>query len=142
MRAIGVKETAAVGPQVFDELQRRHRPLWNDLLCHLDRLGDGVATRVGDRIAIAVRSGLLIAGRLHQRYDLVGLDVRGHTLPDEQQPAQEREGSSTQRVARVRSTQKLPRPVVRSRARPRMNAMPTASPAAPARKFCTARPTI
>ncbi len=50
-------------------------------------------------------------------------------------------GSSTQSVARVTSTQKLPSKAVRSRARPRMNAMPTARPAAPARKFWAVRPT-
>jgi hypothetical protein len=50
-------------------------------------------------------------------------------------------GSSTQSSARVTSTQKLPSSGVRCRARPRMNAMPAARPAAPARKFWDVRPT-
>ena len=50
-------------------------------------------------------------------------------------------GSRTQSSARTRSTQKLPSVADRSRANPRMNATPTASPAAPARKFCDASPT-
>ena len=43
-------------------------------------------------MATAVSARLLKAGRLDQRYDLVGLDVRRYALPDEQQPAQQREG--------------------------------------------------
>ena len=50
-------------------------------------------------------------------------------------------GSRTQSRARTRSTQKLPRNLVRSRASPRMKAIPTASPAAPARKFWATSPT-
>ena len=42
MCPIGVKEAAAIGAQVLDELQRGHRPLRNDLLRHLDRVHDGL----------------------------------------------------------------------------------------------------
>ena len=92
MRPIGVKEAAAIGTQVLDKLQRSHRPLRNDLLRHLDRLHDGLTARIGDRIAIAVHAGLLITGGLQQRHRLIGLEVRRHALPDEQQPTYEREG--------------------------------------------------
>ena len=119
MCPIGVKEATAIGTEVLDELQRGHRPLRNDLLRHLHRLHDGLTAEIGDWIAIAVDAGLLITGWSQQRHRWIGLEVRRHALPDEQQPTYEREGSSTQRVARVRSTQKLPRPVMRSRTRPR-----------------------
>ncbi len=51
-------------------------------------------------------------------------------------------GSSTQSKPRTRSTQKLPSVADLVRAKPRMKAMPTANPTAPARKFCAANPTI
>src|SRR5215510_4221718 len=92
MCPIGIKEAAAIGTQVLDKLQRRHRSLRNDLLRHLDRLQEGPTARIGDRIAMAVHAGLLITGWLQQRHRLIGLEVHRYALPDEQQPAYERKG--------------------------------------------------
>src|SRR5262245_26798241 len=92
MGPIGIKEAATIGTQILDKFQRRYRSLRNDLLRHLDRLQEGPTARIGDRIAIAVPAGLLITGWLQQRHRLIGLEVRRHALPDEQQPTYERKG--------------------------------------------------
>ena len=51
-------------------------------------------------------------------------------------------GSSSHRVTRVISTQKLPTVLLWLRAKPRMKAKATAMPVAADRKFCTAKPAI
>ena len=51
-------------------------------------------------------------------------------------------GSSSRRMTRVRSTQKLPSRSVWVRVKPRISAMATAMPTAAETKFCTARPAI
>ncbi len=51
-------------------------------------------------------------------------------------------GSSTKRVMRVRSTQKLPTLFADARAKPRMTATATAMPVAAETKFCTVSPVI
>jgi hypothetical protein len=51
-------------------------------------------------------------------------------------------GRSTRRQIRTRSTQKLPRLPVETRANPRTSANETAIPTAAETKFCTARPDI
>ncbi len=51
-------------------------------------------------------------------------------------------GSRTRRQVRVRSTQKLPRPPVFFRAKPRISATATDMPTAADTKFCTASPLI
>ena len=51
-------------------------------------------------------------------------------------------GSSTRKVIRVRSTQKLPSVLFLRDAKPRINATATAMPTLAETKFCTARPAI
>ena len=66
MRGVDVKETAAVGAQLFDGNLRSSRPDRQHLLGLLDRLHDRVAGSILNRVAIGIRLGLLVAGGLQQ----------------------------------------------------------------------------
>ena len=71
-----------------------------------------------------------------------GLQFIGTPCHTSTNPPTSEAGKMTHSRARTRSTQKLPRPVVPSRAKPRMKAIPTANPEAPARKLWALRPAI
>jgi hypothetical protein len=49
MRSVGVEETSAIGPELLDDLLRRHGPLGDRLRRTLDGLGDGVRREVLNR---------------------------------------------------------------------------------------------
>ena len=67
-------------------------------------------------------------------------EVERHALPDQHEAAHQRQGQQDPKQAADQVHPEVAQRRRLLRAKPRMNAMPTASPAAPARKFCEARP--
>src|ERR1039458_5186551 len=157
MGAVGVEEAAPVGPIVLDELQRAHRSLSDGLNPTLQGVSFGVGGQV-EGYALPDQGKASHHGQgqedpkqspneIHPEVAQGSRAFPGEAADEGDLHCQIKarlpttaKGKRTQSRARTRSTQKLPRVAERSRAKPRMKAIPTAKPAAPARKFCETKP--
>ena len=82
MRAVGVEEAAAVGPELLDDLLRRHRALGNRLFAEDARLWLAVCARRGDCLRIDDRD---LVVRLQILYDALRHEEKGADDRDRQQ---------------------------------------------------------